>query len=116
MPLLSTGWARHNCSFIMPWIRCALRSAQKLGLDTPLLHESLGLAYYDLHQFILFDQQMGEVGEKDPTDFRPDYYLGLYRLTVKSNTAGALTYLTVPLSFNPMIGRACMKMGTAWKS
>jgi cytochrome c-type biogenesis protein CcmH/NrfG len=43
----------------------ALRSAQKLGLDTPFLHESLSLAYYDPHQFTLFDQQMrGGGGER----------------------------------------------------
>jgi tetratricopeptide (TPR) repeat protein len=79
----------------------ALRSAQKLGLDTPLLHESLGLAYYDLHQFTLFAQQMREVGEKDPTDFRPDYYLGLYRLTIKSDAAGALTYFDRATQLQP---------------
>jgi len=84
----------------------ALRSAQKLGLDNPLLHESLGLAYYDLHQFTLFDQQMREAREKDPVDFRPDYYLGLYQLTIKSDATGALTY------FN----RATDRQPDDWKS
>lgn len=79
----------------------ALRSAQKLGLDTPLLHESLGLAYYDLHQFTLFEQQMHQVGQEDPKDFRPDYYLGLYQLTIKSDAAGALTYFDRATQLQP---------------
>jgi tetratricopeptide (TPR) repeat protein len=79
----------------------ALRFAQKLGLDTPLLHESLGLAYYDLHQFTLFDQQIREAGEKDPTDFRPDYYLGLYQLTIKSDAAGAQRYFDHATQLQP---------------
>ena len=79
----------------------ALRSSQKLGLDTSLLHESLGLAYYDLNQFVLFEQQMHHAAEKDPRDFRPDYYLGLYQLTIKSDATGALAHFDRATELQP---------------
>jgi Flp pilus assembly protein TadD len=78
-----------------------LRKAQKLGLDTSLLHESLGLAYYDLNQFVLFEQQMRQAAEKDPKDFRPVYYLGLYQLTIRSDAVGALARFDQAIEIQP---------------
>jgi tetratricopeptide (TPR) repeat protein len=78
-----------------------LRTAQKLGLDTSLLHESLGLAYYDLNQFVLFEQQMRQAADKDPKDFRPLYYLGLYQLTIQSDATGALAHFDQAIEIQP---------------
>jgi Flp pilus assembly protein TadD len=79
----------------------ALRSAQKRGLDNPLLHEELGLAYYDLNQFVLFEQEMEKAAQSDPKDFRPKYYLGLYHLTVRSDINGALAFLDQATQLKP---------------
>jgi tetratricopeptide (TPR) repeat protein len=68
----------------------ALRSAEKLGLYSALLHEGLGLAYYDLNQYFLFEQQMEEASRTDSLDPKPYYYLGMYRLTIRSDPARAL--------------------------
>src|SRR5579871_4491104 len=65
----------------------ALRSAEKLGLDSSLFHLGLGLAYYDLNQFYLFEQQMEKASQLDPGDSKPHYYLGLYQLTIRSDSA-----------------------------
>jgi len=68
----------------------AFRSAEKLGMDTTLLHEGLGLAYYNLDQFYLFEQQMGKASKEDPLDARPYFYLGRYREVARGDCAGAL--------------------------
>lgn len=70
----------------------ALRSAQRLGMSKSILHENLGRAYYDLNQFILFQQQMEEASKLDPLSFRPNYFLGLYHLAIRSDVATALSF------------------------
>ncbi len=68
----------------------AFRAAERLGLNTAALHEDLGLAYYGLNQFVLFEQQMKKAAVSNPADSKPDYYLGLYRWTIRSDASGAL--------------------------
>jgi tetratricopeptide (TPR) repeat protein len=70
----------------------AFRSAERLGLNTALLHEGLGFAYYDLNQFALFEEQMKKASVSDPADSKPDYYLGFYRWTIRSDANGALEW------------------------
>jgi len=70
----------------------ALRSAEKLGLNTALFHEGLGLAYQKLNQYFLFERQMEKASALDPRDPRPLYYLGLYHVTIKSDVATGLSY------------------------
>jgi tetratricopeptide (TPR) repeat protein len=79
----------------------AFRSAQKLGMDTAVLHEGLGLAYYNINQFVLFEQQMETAAQEDPKDFRPKYYLGLYHLTIRSDVAAALPLFDEAIQLKP---------------
>ena len=79
----------------------ALRSAEKLGFHSALFHEGLGLAYYDLNQFFLFEQQMEKASQVDPVDFKPYYYLGLYRLTIRSDPARALQLFETATRLKP---------------
>lgn len=79
----------------------AFRSAQKLGLDTTVLHEGLGLAYYNINQFFLFDKEMEATAKEDPKDFRPKYYLGLYYLTIRSDVPAALPLFDQATQLNP---------------
>ena len=79
----------------------AFRTAEKLGLDNPALHEGLGLAYYDLNQFVLFEEQMKLAFRQDPNDFAPAYYLGLYRLSIQSDVGGALAYFREAVRLRP---------------
>ncbi len=79
----------------------ALRAAEKRGLNTAVLHEGLGLAYYDLNQFFLFEQQMKKASELDARDPRPPYYLGLYHATIKSDVAGALNFFDMAIRLRP---------------
>jgi Flp pilus assembly protein TadD len=79
----------------------AFRAAEKLGLDNPALHEALGLAYYDLNQFTLFEEQMKAASRQDPKDYAPAYYLGLYRLSIRSDVGGALEYFREAVRLNP---------------
>jgi tetratricopeptide (TPR) repeat protein len=89
----------------------AFRSAEKLGLNSAKFHEALGLAYYDLNQFYLFEQQMEAASRLDPKDFAPKYYLALYRLSVKSDVSGALKLLTEATELNPTDWRSLYQEG-----
>jgi tetratricopeptide (TPR) repeat protein len=88
----------------------AFRSAEKLGLDTTLLHEGLGLAYYNLNQFYLFEQQMGKASKQDPLDARPYFYLGRYR-EVKGDVAGALELYKQAVRLRPDDARSVFHQG-----
>jgi tetratricopeptide (TPR) repeat protein len=89
----------------------AFRSAEKLGLDTALLHEGLGLAYYDLDQFYLFEQQMGKASKQDPLDARPYFYLGRYREVVKGDFAGASELYKQAVRLGPDDVRSVFHLG-----
>lgn len=79
----------------------AFRSAEKLNLNTALLHEGLGLAYYDLNQFELFEEQMKRAAVCDPRDSKPDYYLGFYRWTIRSDAEEALSHFENAIRLAP---------------
>jgi len=79
----------------------AFRAAEKLGLNSALSHEGLGLAYYDLNQFFLFEEQMKKAAALDPRDSTPYFYLGLYRWTIRSDAAGALQFFDTALERHP---------------
>jgi tetratricopeptide (TPR) repeat protein len=79
----------------------AFRAAEKLGLNSALSHEGLGLAYYDLNQFFLFEEQMKKAAALDPHDATPYFYLGLYRWTIRSDAPGALEFFDDALRRHP---------------
>ena len=79
----------------------AFRSAEKLGLNTALSHEGLALAYYDLNQFVLFEEQMKKAAALDPRDSNPYFYLGLYRWTIRADVSGALEMFEKALQLHP---------------
>jgi tetratricopeptide (TPR) repeat protein len=56
----------------------SLRSAEKLGLDMAPFHEGLGVAYYAMHQHVLFLQQMQAAIKADSARSTPYHYLGRY--------------------------------------
>ena len=79
----------------------AFRSAEKLGLNTALFHEDLGLAYYELNQFVLFEEQMRKSSQLDASDSKPHYYLGLYLWTVRSDVGRALAQFEEAIKLQP---------------
>jgi tetratricopeptide (TPR) repeat protein len=79
----------------------AFRSAERLGLDTALLHVGLGLAYYDLNQFGLFQEQMKKSAAWDPNDSKPYYYLGFYQWTIRSDPSAALDFFDKAIHLAP---------------
>ena len=68
------------------------REAERQGLQEPYLHRALGLAYYEAHQFLLFEQQMMRAIGADPKDPLPHFYLGRHVESVKGDFAGALRH------------------------
>jgi tetratricopeptide (TPR) repeat protein len=90
----------------------ALRSAEKLGLETALLHGGLGLAYYDLNQFFLFEQQMEKAITLDPLDSKPLFYLGRYHESIKSDVARALVFFDKAMKLQPDDARSVYHKGT----
>jgi tetratricopeptide (TPR) repeat protein len=68
----------------------ALRSAERLGLNTEFSHESLGVAYSAVYQYRLFEEQMKKAIGIDSRAARPWYYLGRYYESVRGDAAGAL--------------------------
>lgn len=89
----------------------SLRSAQKLGLENAAIHEALGLAYYNLNQFVLFEEQMKLAMRDNPNDSAPSYYLGLYRLSVQQDITGALHYLGEATRLNPSDWKSLYQRG-----
>jgi len=79
----------------------AFRSAERLGLDTEGLHKALGLTYYVIHQYVLFEQQMDKSIKMDPTDFEPVYYLGRYYETTRNNFSRARDFFDRAVALKP---------------
>ncbi len=79
----------------------ALRRAQLLGLDTALLHKTLGMAYYRMHQFRLFKDQMEQASAHDPGDHQPHYHLGRYLESVRNDFQRALVSFEKAIELSP---------------
>jgi tetratricopeptide (TPR) repeat protein len=79
----------------------ALRTSERFGMDAAYLHQVLGLAYYNVHQFILFQEQMKKATALAPADYKPYYYIGLYLESVSNDFTGALGYFTKARALNP---------------
>jgi tetratricopeptide (TPR) repeat protein len=79
----------------------AFRSAERLGLDTEGLHKALGLTYYVIHQYILFEQQMDKAIKMDPKDYEPVYYLGRYYETTRNNFSRARDFFDRAVGLKP---------------
>jgi tetratricopeptide (TPR) repeat protein len=93
----------------------AMRSAELLGLNTVDLHVDLGLAYYTINQYFLFQQQMEKAIELDPNSFKPNYYLGRYRETIQDDLSGALKYFDKAVQLNPQDARSWAHRGFCLK-
>ena len=79
----------------------ALRLAEQLGLDTAVLHKTLGMVYYRMHQFILFKRQMEQATALDPEDHQPHYHLGRYFESVRNDFQRALEFFEKATELNP---------------
>ncbi len=89
----------------------ALRSAQKGEIQTASIHIELGHAYYGLHQYVLFEEQMSEASGLDPKNPAPKYSMGLYRLNVLSDVAGALPLFREAAELQPDDWRSLYQVG-----
>ena len=79
----------------------ALRTAERLGMDTASFHQVLGIAYYNVHQFILFQEQMEKATALAPADYKPYFYVGQYLESVRNDFPGALRYFAKSRGLNP---------------
>ena len=77
------------------------RAAEQLGLRAPYLHKALGAAYYDAHQYMLFEQQMERAIAADRSDPQPHHYLGQYTESWKGDFAGALRHFEAAIALDP---------------
>lgn len=78
-----------------------LRAAERHGVNTPLLHKSLGLAYYGLRQYQLFLRKMSDANRADPRDAEPYYHLGRYYAQTMNDFEKALGLFGLALERNP---------------
>ena len=78
-----------------------LRDAERLGMDTAYLHQVLGIAYYNVHQFILFEQQMDKSISLDSTDYKSYFYRGQFLESIRTDFPGALKYFEKARTLNP---------------
>ncbi len=93
----------------------AFRTAERLGMNSPALHEALGLAYYRLNQFILFEREMNLAAQLDAKDATPHYYLGLYQLTIRSDLSQALGSLEKAEELTPGDWKVLYEEGNCWE-
>jgi tetratricopeptide (TPR) repeat protein len=84
----------------------SLRAAEKLGLNTPWLHEALGLAYYDANQFHLFRQQMDKVLQLNPAYSQAHFHLGRYHESVRNDFEAAIREFDEALAVTPNHARS----------
>ena len=93
-----------------------LRSAQKLE-DSPYVVELLGLAYYSVSQFHLFETFMLEAIRQLPEAFAPHYYLGRYYVsTAVAVFPRARQYLEESVRLNPTHFRSLYYLGYCYES
>ena len=78
-----------------------LRDAERLGMDTGYLHQALAIAYYNVHQFILFELQLDKAISLDPSDYKPYFYRGRFLESIRTDFAGALKYFEKARTLNP---------------
>ncbi len=89
----------------------AFRKAERQGLNTVALHISLGLAYYLIHQYFLFEQQMEKAAQLTPFDSQSFYYLGRYFESTRDNFSRALELFNKALELKPDNARALYHQG-----
>jgi Flp pilus assembly protein TadD len=79
----------------------ALRVAEHMGMDTAYFHQVLGIAYYNVHQFVLFEQQMDKSIALAPADYKPYFYRGRYLESVRNDFPAALEDFARASLLNP---------------
>jgi tetratricopeptide (TPR) repeat protein len=79
----------------------SLRSAERLGLDSASVHEALGVAYYTIHQQLLFLRQMDAALKADAADPLPYHYLGRYYEHDINDYQKAISYFDKALERDP---------------
>jgi tetratricopeptide (TPR) repeat protein len=79
----------------------AFRSAERLGLNTAALHKSLGLAYWRIHQYGLFERQMERVIQLNPLDYEPYYDLGRHYQSIRDDCTHAEDLLQKAIQLKP---------------
>jgi tetratricopeptide (TPR) repeat protein len=84
----------------------ALRAAERLGMNSAAFHQALGIAYYNLHQFILFQEQMEKSMALAPADYKPYYYVGRYFESVYGDFPSALRYFAKAAALNPELAKS----------
>ena len=96
-------WAGVACFHQRNFIEAvrSLRSAEKMGLDGASLHEALGVAYYTIHQQLLFLQQMDAALKADAADPLPYHYLGRYYEHDINDYQKAISYFDKALERDP---------------
>lgn len=96
-------WAGVACFHQRDFVQAelSLRSAEKLGLDTALLHEALGVTYYAIRQRVLFLQEMQAAIRADPARSTPYHYLGRYYEHDANDYLKAISYFDKALERDP---------------
>ena len=79
----------------------AFRSAERRGLNTAELHKSLGLAYWRIHQYLLFEQQMDRAIQLNPRDYELYYSLARHYQSIRDDCTKAEEYLHKAIQLKP---------------
>jgi tetratricopeptide (TPR) repeat protein len=89
----------------------AFRSAERLGLNTSDLHRSLGLAYWRIHQYLLFERQMDKAIQLNSQDYEPYYALGRHYQSIRDDCTHAEELLQKALQLRPDEPKIIFSMG-----
>jgi tetratricopeptide (TPR) repeat protein len=92
----------------------ALRRAEQILPESPEVHRLLGLNYYLLQQYRLFEEQMLKARALKPGDSEFDYWLGRYHQMVSGDCDKAISFFSRAISVDNSNYKALYNRGECY--
>lgn len=111
------GVARHTLALVLHSLRRhseahrQLRKAERILPANAGIHRLLGLNYYVMERYVLFNEQMNKAKMLQPSSGEFDYWLGRFHQTVTGDCGKAIPLFDRALELDPANHRALYNRG-----